>query len=94
MKWNRKTNEFEYAPYISDDGRFQIADININDIIPEYTELREHNWDNDETHKHYIEYCKINGIRINGANWALTDNGEVIGIFKTVRKAKEEAERR
>lgn len=31
MKWTRKTQEFQYADYISEDGRFKVRDMSIND---------------------------------------------------------------
>lgn len=31
MKWTRKTNEFEYADYISENGRFRVRDMSMND---------------------------------------------------------------
>ena len=92
MKWTRKTNEFEYQPYVSEDGRFVIGDIDDQNMIPEYTELKKHNWDNEKAHNEYMKYCKENKIRINGANWVLKDNEKVIGIYKTAKQAKAVAE--
>ena len=31
MKWTRKTKEFEYADYVSDNGRFRVRDMSIHD---------------------------------------------------------------
>lgn len=31
MKWTRKTKEFQYADYISEDGRFHIRDMSIHE---------------------------------------------------------------
>ena len=31
MKWTRKTAEFQYADYISEDGRFHIRDMSMKD---------------------------------------------------------------
>jgi hypothetical protein len=31
MKWTRKTKEFDYADYISEDGRFRVRDMSLND---------------------------------------------------------------
>lgn len=31
MKWTRKTKEFEYADYISDNRRFRVRDMSMND---------------------------------------------------------------
>jgi hypothetical protein len=31
MKWTRKTKEFQYADYVSEDGRFKVRDMSIND---------------------------------------------------------------
>lgn len=31
MKWTRKTKEFQYADYISEDGRFKVRDMSLND---------------------------------------------------------------
>lgn len=93
MKWIRKTSEFEYQPYFSEDGRFTIGDIDDQNMIPEYTELKKHNWDSEKTHNDFMAYCKQNKIRINGANWVLKEDGKVIGIYKTAKQAKEVAEK-
>lgn len=31
MKWNRKTKEFQYADYVSENGLYRIRDISIHD---------------------------------------------------------------
>ena len=31
MKWSRKREEFSYADYVSDNGRFQVRDMSIHD---------------------------------------------------------------
>lgn len=91
-KWTRKTKEFEFAPYIDENGEYRIQEIDDQPIVKEYEELKAHNWDNDETHKRFIDYCKENKIRLNSANWAVVNNktNEVIKFpFKTVKAAKE-----
>jgi hypothetical protein len=31
MKWSRKTQEFQYADYISENGKYKVRDMSIND---------------------------------------------------------------
>lgn len=31
MKWTRKSSEFEYADYVSENGRFKVRDMSIKD---------------------------------------------------------------
>ena len=31
MKWTRKTKEFEYADYVSENGRYRVRDMSMND---------------------------------------------------------------
>ncbi len=95
MKWTRKTKEFEYAPYIDENEKYRIQDINDHPTVDEYEYLKNHNWDNEETHKAFMNYCKEHKISINGANWAVVNNetNEVIKFpFKTVKAAKEYVE--
>lgn len=101
IKWTRKTKAFDYAPYVSECGRFIVGDLSDCcrreefkrlELVQEYNELRKHNWDNDETHKSFLSFCKENKIRPDNANWILIDNGEFRGIFKTAKSAKENAE--
>ena len=95
MKWTRKTKEFQFAPYISDDGRFRVQDMNDQPIVEEYNELLRHNWDSPESHQSFLWYCKEHKISPNSANWVLVDNrtNEVIKFpFKTAKAAKQYAE--
>ncbi len=102
INWTRKTNEFEFAPYKSEDERFTIGDIrdcrrifkemNLDGIVSEYYELESHNWDTKETHNAYMKFCKENKIRFNGSNWILLDGDKVVGIYKTAKEAKTVAE--
>lgn len=95
MKWTRKTKEFEFAPYVSENNKYRVQDINDQPIIKEYDELKKHNWDSSESHKKFIDYCVENKIRFNAANWALVNNetNEVIKYpFKTAKDAKAYAE--
>lgn len=95
MEWTRKTSEYEFAPYVSADGKFRVQDMNDQPIVPEYNELKKHNWDNKQTHARFMSYCKENKISLNGANWVLVNNetNEVIKFpFKTAKTAKEYAE--
>ena len=95
MKWMRNTKEFEFAPYVSENGKYRVQDINDQPCIPEYNELRKHNWDSKKSHEDFMNYCKENKIVLNGSNWVLIDNetGEVIQFpFKTAKAAKEYAE--
>ncbi len=95
MKWNRKTTEFQYAPYVSECGRYRVEDINDCRTIPEWEELKKHNWDSKETHQRLLQYAKENKIKLNGANWAVVDNktNTVIKFpFGSAKSAKEYAE--
>ena len=95
MKWTRKTKEFQYAPYISECGKYRIEDINDCKTIPKWEELKKHNWDSKETHEALLQYAKENKIKLNGSNWAVVDNitNEIIKFpFATVKKAKEYVE--
>ena len=96
IKWTRKTSEFQYAPYISEDGKYRVQDIDSQPIIDEYNYLKNHNWDSKESHETFLRYCKEHRISLNGANWAVVDNktNEVIKFpFKSAKSAKEFAER-
>ena len=31
MKWTRKSGEFQYADYVSENGRFRVRDMSMND---------------------------------------------------------------
>lgn len=95
MEWERKTSQFEFAPYVSMNGRFRVQDINDCPVVKEYDELKKHNWDNKESHQRFIGYCRKQGIRLNGANWVLVDNETGAAIkfpFKTAKQAKDFAE--
>jgi len=95
MKWSRNTKEFEYKAFTSEDGRYRVQDINDQPCVPEYNELKKHNWDSKKTHEAFLTYCKANKISLNGANWALIDNktNEVIRFpFKTAKSAMQYAE--
>ena len=95
MKWNRKTTEFAFEPYISEDNKYRVQDMNDQPIVKEYNELVLHNWDSKEDHKKFLNYCKEHKISLNGANWVLVNNetNEPIQFpFKTAKAAKEYAE--
>lgn len=92
MKWTRKTREFEYAPYIDENGKYRIQEIDDQPIVEEYEDLKKHNWDSKESHKRFMDYCKEHNIKMSDANWVVVNNetDEVIAFpFKTVKAAKE-----
>lgn len=95
MNWTRKTKEFTFAPYISEDGRYRVQDLNDQPVVKEYNKMKRHNWDSMESHRKFMAYCKLHAINVNGANWVLVNNetGEAIcWPFKTAKAAKEYAE--
>lgn len=95
MKWTRKTEEFKYDPYVSDDGMYRVQDMNDQPIVNEYTELKKRNWDSKESHQRFMDYCKAHKISLNGANWVLVNNATNEPIkfpFKSAKAAKEYAE--
>lgn len=95
MKWTRKTKEFQFAPYVSENEEFRVQDMNDQSIVEEYNELLRHNWDNKETHSNFLRYCAEHKTSLSGANWVLVNNrtNEVIAFpFKTAKAAKEFAE--
>lgn len=95
LKWTRKTTEFEYAPYISQDGRFRVQDMDDCPTVEEYDVLRNNNWNSAKSHEDFLAYCRENNIKLHGANWALVDNKTNQPIkfpFRTAKAAKEYAE--
>lgn len=95
MLWTRKTEAGQYKPYISEDGRFTVADLAFNaSLVPEYQELKKNVWASKEDHEKFLTYCKANKLNMNGANWVVVDNEtkEVRFPFKTAKAAKEFAE--
>lgn len=95
MNWTRKTEWGGFEPYISDNKKYRVQDMNDQPVVKEYNELKRHNWDNSETHKAFLTYCKSHKININGANWVLVDNETNDPIkwpFRTAKQAKEYAE--
>lgn len=95
MKWTRNTKEFQYAPYISEDGKYRVQDMDDQPIINEYDELKKVHWNSKELHQRFMNYCKEHKISLNSANWVVVDNitNEPIKFpFKTAKAAKEYAE--
>lgn len=95
MKWTRKTEFGQYAPYISDNGLYRVQDMSDQPIVEEYNTLRRNNWNSAKDHEAFLKYCAEHKIAINGANWVLVDNRTNQPIrfpFKTAKAAKEYAE--
>jgi len=95
MKWLRATKEFKFEPYVSEDGKYRVQDMNDQPIVREYNELKRNNWNSKEDHNKFMSYCKEHKINLNGANWVLVDNktNEAIKFpFRTAKAAKEYAE--
>lgn len=97
MKWTRKTEFGQFKPYISEDGRYTVADMTISagaKFVPEFAELKKNNWNSKEDHAKLIAYCVEHKMSLNGANWVLVDNktGETRFPYKTAAAAKMAAE--
>lgn len=97
MKWTRKTKEFQYAPYESEDGKYIVADMSMSSgraFVPEYARLRRNSPNSAYDRTAFLNYCKEHKINIYGANWVLVNNEtkEVKFPFKTAKAAKEYAE--
>lgn len=95
MKWTRKTEFGQFKPYVSEDGRYMVADMNDNvGLVPEYAELKRNNWNSDEDHAKFLQFCSEHKIKLSGANWVLvdTETGKTVFPFKTAQAAKNAAE--
>lgn len=97
MNWTRKTEFGQFAPYLSEDGRFIVADMSMSSnshYVTEYAELKRNSWNSKEDHAKLLSYCREHKLKLNGANWVLVDNetGETLFPFKTAKAAKEHAE--
>ena len=97
MKWTRKTKFGQFKPYISEDGKYMVADMNMSAgaaLVPEYAELKKNNWNSNEDHNRFLKYCSDNKMSLSGANWVLVnrETGEAKFPFKSAKAAKEYAE--
>lgn len=97
MKWTRKTEFGQFKPYVSEDGKYTVADMSMSvnaDYVPEYAELKRNSWNSKEDHARFLNYCKEHKLKLNGANWVLVNNktGETKFQFKSAKEAKEAAE--
>lgn len=97
MKWTRKTEFGQFKPYISEDGKYMVADISMSvnsHFIPEYAELKRNHWSSKEDHAKFLKYCADHKLSLTRANWAVvnTETGEVKFPFKTAIEAKKSVE--
>ena len=95
MIWNRKSKEFSFEPYVSENGKFRVQEMSDQPVVKEFNELKKNNWNSKEDHEKFLAFCKENKISLNGANWVLVDNETNQPIkwpFKTASAAKAFAE--
>jgi hypothetical protein len=97
MKWTRKTEFGQFKPYVSEDGKYTVADMSMSagrSLVPEYAELVKNNWKSSEDHNRFLKYCNDHKLKLSGANWVLVNNetGETKFPFKSAKEAKEAAE--
>lgn len=97
MKWTRKTEFGAFKPYVSEDGKYIVADMSMSSgaaFVPEFAELKRNFRNSEADRAKFLTYCKDHKLSLNGANWVVVNNetGEVKFPFKSAKAAKEYAE--